>query len=107
MRCSSFGVKRQPQGKMGFGMSDIEHTLFLPRQPRALVYPPLGRGERRANAFGVHAVNRANRNHLLFALLQQLVFKSERCVLAKRKPEKRPRQRWRNSRRRNWGRRKR
>ena len=40
MRCSSFGVKRQPQGKMGFGMSDIEHTLFLPRQPRALVYPP-------------------------------------------------------------------
>jgi predicted transcriptional regulator len=46
---------------------------------------------------GYHVFYRANRNHVLFAPLQQLVFKSERCVLGKRKPRKRPRQSWRES----------
>jgi predicted transcriptional regulator len=49
---------------------------------------------------GYHIFYRANRNHMLFAPLQQLVFKSERCLLGKRKPLKRPRQRWRESTRR-------
>ena len=47
---------------------------------------------------GYHVFYRANRNHVLFAPLQQLVFKSERCLLGKRKPRKRPRQSWRESR---------
>jgi DNA-binding transcriptional ArsR family regulator len=49
---------------------------------------------------GYHVFYRANRNHVLFGPLQQLVFKSERCVLDRRKPGKRPRQRWRESARR-------
>ena len=47
---------------------------------------------------GYHVFYRANRNHVLFAPLQQLVFKSERCVLGRRKPRKRRRQSWRESR---------
>jgi len=39
---------------------------------------------------GYRVFYRANRNHVLFAPLQQLVFKSERCALGKRKPGKRP-----------------
>ncbi len=46
---------------------------------------------------GYRVFYRANRNHALFAPLQQLVFKSERCLLGERKPKKRPRQRWRES----------
>jgi DNA-binding transcriptional ArsR family regulator len=49
---------------------------------------------------GYHVFYRANRNHVLFAPLQQFVFKSERCVLDRRKLGKRPRQRWRESARR-------
>jgi hypothetical protein len=50
---------------------------------------------RRTN--GYHVFYCANRNHVLFSPLHQLVFKSERCVLSKRKPRKRPRQSWRES----------
>jgi DNA-binding transcriptional ArsR family regulator len=46
---------------------------------------------------GYHVFYRADRNHVLFAPLQQLVLKSERCALGRRKPRKRPRQRWRES----------
>ena len=46
---------------------------------------------------GYHVFYRANRNHVLFAPLHQLVFKSERCVLSRKKPRKRPRQSWRES----------
>ena len=46
---------------------------------------------------GYHVFYRANRKHVLFAPLQQLVFKGERCVFGKRKPRKRPRQSWRES----------
>jgi DNA-binding transcriptional ArsR family regulator len=49
---------------------------------------------------GYHVFYRANGNHVLFAPLQELVFKSERCLLGKRKPGKRPRQSWRESSRR-------
>ena len=55
----------------------------------------IGLVTRRTN--GYHVFYRANRNHVLFAPLHQLVFKSERCVLGKRKPRKRPRQSWRES----------
>jgi DNA-binding transcriptional ArsR family regulator len=48
---------------------------------------------------GYHVFYRANRNHVLFAPLQQLVFKSERCLLGAKKSRKRPRQSWRDSRR--------
>jgi DNA-binding transcriptional ArsR family regulator len=58
----------------------------------------IGLVTRRTN--GYHVFYRANRNHVLFAPLQQLVFKSERCLLGERKPRKRPRQGWRESRRR-------
>ncbi len=44
---------------------------------------------------GYQVFYRANGKHVLFAQLQQLVFKSERCLLGKRKPEKRQRQSWR------------
>src|SRR4029077_13230967 len=43
---------------------------------------------------GYHVFYRANRDHVLFAPLHQLVFKSERCVLGKRIPRKRPRNSW-------------
>ena len=43
---------------------------------------------------GYQVFYRANGNHALFAPLQQLVFKSERFLLDKRKPEKRQRQSW-------------
>ena len=46
---------------------------------------------------GYHVFYRANGNHVLFAPLQQLVFKSERCLLGKRKTRKRPRQSWKQS----------
>ena len=46
---------------------------------------------------GYHVLYRANRNHVLFAPLHQLVFKSERCVLGQEKTGKRPRQSWRQS----------
>src|ERR1700751_4421345 len=49
---------------------------------------------------GYHIFYCANRNHVLFAPLHQLVFKSERCLLGRRKLRKRPRQRWRESARR-------
>ena len=55
----------------------------------------IGLVTRRTN--GYHVFYRANRNHVLFAPLQQLVLKSERCSLGRRKPRKRPRQRWRES----------
>ena len=59
----------------------------------------IGLVTRRTN--GYHVFYRANRNHALFAPLHQLVFKSERCVLGKRRSRKRPRQSWRESGRRN------
>jgi DNA-binding transcriptional ArsR family regulator len=43
---------------------------------------------------GYHAFYRANGNRVLFAPLQQLVFESERCLLGKKKPEKRQGQSW-------------
>jgi len=46
---------------------------------------------------GYHLFYRANRHHVLFSPLQQLVFKSERCVLGRKKPRKWPRQSWRES----------
>jgi DNA-binding transcriptional ArsR family regulator len=49
---------------------------------------------------GYHVFYRANGNHVLFVPLQQLVFKSARCLLGKRKSAKRPRQSWRESSRR-------
>lgn len=55
----------------------------------------IGLVTRRTN--GYHVFYRANRNHVLFAPLHQLVLKSECCVLDKRKPRKRPRPSWRGS----------
>ena|SRR5712691_737343 len=47
---------------------------------------------------GYHVFFRANGNHLLFSVLQQLVIKSDRCLPGVRKERKRPRQAWRQSR---------
>ena len=46
---------------------------------------------------GYHVFYRANRDHVFFAPLHQLVSKSERCVLGRRKPRRRPRQSGRES----------
>ena len=46
---------------------------------------------------GYHVFFRANRNHILFAPLRQLVFKSEHCLPGARKSRKPPRQAWRRS----------
>ena len=48
---------------------------------------------------GYHVFYRANGNHVLFAPLRQLVLKSEHVLSRARKPRKRPRQSWRDSRR--------
>jgi hypothetical protein len=49
---------------------------------------------------GYQVFYRAKGNPVLFAPLQQLVFKSERFLFGKRKPRKRRRQSWRESSRR-------
>ena len=46
---------------------------------------------------GYHVFFRANREHVLFAPLQQLVLKSEQVSAGARKPKRRPRQAWRQS----------
>jgi DNA-binding transcriptional ArsR family regulator len=46
---------------------------------------------------GYHVFFRANREHVLFAPLQQLVVRSEQFSAGVRKPKRRPRQAWRQS----------